>query len=188
MGSGWNIVHVSLSYRTVTDSFFEQCDGLLRRGHILFSNILHIKSLRLVFSNPDIGLARIEKILNLLQIDLHHADLDPEFDMRRWLRNSGENCINHSGQNTHLLLILIIGANTSMGLTRRCLAIGEYSSIKPLKSIFHNIMADFRKYLLLSRSGTIYVVKWEFVVALFLPHIDRSLIVIFWAYASASSC
>ena len=90
------LVHVGYPDGTVVVSDRHQLENLIFISHILFGDISNVDTLRFVLMNLKVSFRGVQKVLDLLQIDLHHRELDSEFNILRSVFDFRKDGLNHA--------------------------------------------------------------------------------------------
>ena len=128
------LVHVGYPDGTVVVSDRHQLENLIFISHILFGDISNVDALRFVLMNLKVSLRGVQKVLDLLQVDLHHRELDCEFNILRSVFDFRKDSLNHARDHALHFEVLNVRALHGVRFSRRSLAIRQYGAIEALKN------------------------------------------------------
>jgi hypothetical protein len=94
------LVHVCYPDGAVVVSDRHQLEHFIFIPDVLFGDISNVDALRFVLMNLKVSLSGVQKILDLLQVDLHHRELDCEFNILRSILDFRKDCLNHTRDHT----------------------------------------------------------------------------------------
>lgn len=133
--------------------------------------------------NPQVIFLRIEQIPDLLVVNLDHGDFDSEFDFFCGALDFGKDAAHHSWDDTFFLLVIDVGTEHRMGLTRASLTIGEDRAVETLENtIDDGANRDTIQILLFFgriKSGVKGVIDGLLVTRRFVDTHDRARLLIF---------